>query len=188
MRIGLDFDGTIAAWGGAMARWMQENGRAPFDPDRHVVDQVSGEHLHEMVRAILATSLTLAMEPMDGALDAMRRLRAHHDLYVVTARNTDEGAWARRWIAQHAVPVTDVVETARASKADACRRLDLDVLLDDTPSALADLPAAGTLPVLLESRFRRDEPRDPALRIVDHWHDFEALCAALATPAGEPRR
>jgi uncharacterized HAD superfamily protein len=190
VRIGLDFDGTIAAWDGAMARWLRLNGGPAFDPARNITEQIPSEQLSEMVHAILATSLTMEMEPVEGALDAMRRLSDEHVLTVVTARDGDEGTWARRWIEYHGAPVDDVVLTARGSKADACRRLGIDVLLDDTPAVLSELldaPSVGTVPVLFLGIFWRDAPRPPGLHTVAHWQDFEALCAQLAPPAAKPR-
>ncbi len=193
MRIGLDFDGTIAAWGGAMERWMALNGDAPFDPDRNITEQLSRDELRAMVHEILATSLTLEMRPSDDAIEVMRRLAADHELYVVTARDDAEAAWASRWIARYGAPVTDLVFTSRESKAQSCGRLRLDVLLDDTPEVLTELIAApelATVPVLFESRFRSGDPRPPALRTVDHWHAFERVCGELAgatRAAGERR-
>ncbi|MBM3139921.1 MAG: hypothetical protein FJ027_13385 [Candidatus Rokubacteria bacterium] len=183
MRIALDFDGTIAGWGAAMDRWMRDQLGAELDPTRDVAEQMAREQLVAMVRAILGSELTLAMEPLPGALEAIARLSEAHALYVVTARNELEARFAREWLERHRVPLAGVLHTSSASKAPACDAIGADLLLDDTPAVLADLLPTPTRPVLLESRSRRAEPRPAGIHVVEHWAAFEALCARLSTMA-----
>ncbi|MEX2230336.1 MAG: hypothetical protein WEB13_11940 [Dehalococcoidia bacterium] len=179
MRIGLDFDGTIASWAGAMDRWLREAMGRPLDPDRHIVEQVTREQLQAMVGAILGTALTLEMTPEEGALDAMTRLARDHELLVITARHDHEAAFAAQWLERHGAPVGAVVSTGRALKADTCRELAIGVLLDDTADHLLALDATATVPVLFRTRFGNRAAQPPFIHVVEHWQAFEALCSRL---------
>jgi uncharacterized HAD superfamily protein len=186
MRIGLDFDGTIASWAGAMDAWLQAHAGRPLDRDRNVVEQVDRGQLQAMIRAILGTDLTLAMEPEDEALAVMERLATHHELIVITARDEHEASFAARWLEGHGAPVRDVVSTGRALKADSCRALAVDVLLDDTAEHLAALAALSgdpIRPVLFRSRFGNPAPQPAAIDVVEHWLEFEAWCASASAAA-----
>ena len=180
MKLGLDFDGTIANWAGAMDRWLQLHERRSLDREHDVRDQVTREQLREMVAAILGTALTFEMEPETDALPVMSRLAEQHELIVLTARHDDEAAFATQWLVRHGAPVREVVFTGRAAKFDACLRLGLEMLLDDTVAHLVPLPDGATLPVLFRSRFGERRPQPPTIRVVDNWLAFEVLCAELA--------
>ena len=179
MRIGLDFDGTIANWGGAMNRWLEEHVGRPLDRERNVTEQVTRAQLQTMVGAILGTALTFEMEPNDGALAVMSRLAVTHELLVITARHDGEAAFAAEWLERHGAPVLDVVSTGRALKAETCRLRAIDVLLDDTAEHLLALGSTGTVPVLFRGRFGSQQAPPQFVHIVDHWQAFEALCSRL---------
>lgn len=180
MKLGLDFDGTIASWAAAMDCWLREHAGRALDPDRHVIEQVDRDQLQAMIGAILGTALTLEMRPEDGALDVMTRLSAHHELLVVTARDDAEATFVAEWLARHGAPVDGIVSTGRALKADTCRRLAIDVLLDDTVEHLHALRESATVPVLFRSRFGNPAPQPPFVHVVEHWEAFETLCTRLA--------
>jgi hypothetical protein len=185
MRIGLDFDGTIAAWGSAMDRWMREQTGRPLEATRDVREQLDGDRLREMIRTIMAGELTLAMEPVPGALEAIERLSANHELRVVTARYDYEALWARRWLEQHGLGHIPLEYTDRGPKIGCCDRLGLSVMLDDTPAVLVEVAGTATLPVLLHSRFGAAIELPARVRTVPDWPMFEDVCAEVAgTVAG----
>ncbi|MPZ98316.1 MAG: hypothetical protein GEU80_03090 [Dehalococcoidia bacterium] len=185
MRIGIDFDGTLASWGDAMAAYLDERHGLPLAADRHVQDQLPEDIFVPMVRELMASEWTLAMPPLPGALDAMRLLSAEHELYVVTARHRHEAEWAARWVDHHGLWVQEVVHTDRAPKSAACRRLGLSVLLDDNLPVLAEICGTATVPAHL-----RPPPEaipwmptlddiPAAIRPIEHWPHFGELCREL---------
>lgn len=184
MRLALDFDGTIASWAGAMDRWLREQVGRPLDRDRNVVEQVTRAQLQTMVGAILGTDLTLAMTPEDEAIEVMASLAREHELLVITARHDHEAAFAAQWLEHHGAPIREVVSTGRALKADACRRLGVDVLLDDSAEHLHPLSDGATVPVLFRARFGNRAPQPPFVHIVEHWREFETLCRRLGEASG----
>src|SRR5262245_15835765 len=122
MKIGLDFDGTIADTTTTKIQYALETfGEAisaveTFGAGRSRL----GENRHrEMVRASYR-GWTARTEPMPGALEAIERLAHEHELYVITARVEDEIDHARAWLSERSVAVIEVLNTARAKKIDAC--------------------------------------------------------------------
>ena len=187
MRIGIDFDGTIADTTATKIRYALEVFGESITPvetfglagrgrlgDQRYVEMVQAAH----------QGWTHQAPPMPGALEAMRRLAVAHDLYVVTARNEDEVGPARQWLREFAVPAVEIVHTAGASKVDACRDLDVALMLDDLPTVLGELVGAGIEGALLETPYNRDLERHERLYLVPSWDHFVALAERLsATPA-----
>lgn len=182
MRIGLDFDGTIADTTGAKIRYAREvfglelnaleTWRAVGEP------RLGAERFREMVVAAHHEH-TEFTEPMPGVLEVIERLAVDHQLFIVTARTDAEVEWARRWVTARALPVQAVEHTNRASKLEASRRLGLDVLLDDSPPVLLDIAEAGIGAALIETEYNRALPRHLAIELVQHWPHFEELCRRL---------
>jgi uncharacterized HAD superfamily protein len=190
MRIGLDFDGTIVDTTTAKVRFARE----AFGEELSALEtwgQVGRERIGEarfmeMVRAS-HEELTLTAPPMPGARDAIARLARDHELFVVTARSDDELPWAEQWVAAHAPAISSVVHTNRGPKLDACRALEIELMLDDIPSVLHDLAEAGLGAALIEAEYNRDQPRHERVHAVPHWRDFVALCARQAAASTRPR-
>jgi uncharacterized HAD superfamily protein len=185
MRIGLDFDGTIADITWAKVRYAREAfgvDLAPEQTARPSAEPVLGrERYDDLVRVVHGSDLSLEMPPMPGALEVIDRLTVDHELIVVTARLDDEALLARQWLQAHEVPVSDLVHTARGSKADACRALDIRVHLDDLPRVFADIDHARTLPALIDTPYNRTQSRLAHVRVVEHWLAFEALVGEIAS-------
>jgi uncharacterized HAD superfamily protein len=189
MRIGIDFDGTIADASSAKIRYALERFGVELTPELTMrpggVPVIGLERYEAMVADIFGTELTLEFEPMPGALEVLRRLAAEHEIYVVTARLDHEVDLAARWLETRGVEVRGVRHTARGPKTDACRELGLGLYLDDTPAELARLAEgglceAGLCAALLETPYNREDDRHAAVRLVPDWPAFEVLCAETA--------
>lgn len=80
------------------------------------------------------------LDPIQGALDALRSLRRRYSLVLVTARSLREVDYTEHWLERHAPGVFDEVtfvhrwsgeDGALASKASICTELGADYLIDD---------------------------------------------------------
>jgi uncharacterized HAD superfamily protein len=189
MRIGLDFDGTIADSASAKIRYAGERWGVDLTPAQTMrpgaVPLLGRERYDAMVADVFGSELSLEMEPMPGALEALSRLGAEHELYVVTARLDHEVGLAARWLSRHGIEVRAIRHTSRGPKDDACRTLGVAVHLDDSPGELVRLAegglcAEGLCAALLETAYNAGDERHEALRLVPDWPAFEALCAELA--------
>ncbi len=183
MRIGLDFDGTIADASGAKMRYASERYGVALTRAQTMrpgaVPLIGRERYDTMIANVFGTSITMEMEPMPGAVEALRRLARAHDLFVVTARLDHEVPLATRWLDRHAIPIRELRNTGRGRKAEPCVALRLDVMLEDSPAELVALPAGGPAPALLETPYNADEARADHWHRVPDWAAFETLCARL---------
>ncbi len=190
MRIGLDFDGTIADASGGKMRYAAERWGVTLTRAQTMrpgaIPLLGRERYEQMIGDLFGSALTEEMEPMPGALDALRRLGAEHDLYVVTARLDHEVAFATQWLETHGVGIRELRNSARGRKAAPCAALQLAVMLEDSPAELAALPVAAPAAVLLATPYNAEDAR------ADHWHEvpdwaaFETLCRRLASDGGRP--
>lgn len=181
MRIGLDFDDTLADFRTLLAT--ETRSRFGIELTRGVRgrDIVGEERWDAFLKEILDGDATLYLDPRPGAVEVTRRLAERHELIVLTARHEHEAPHAKAWLERHRIPVAAFVTTGREAKAPLARDLGLGVHLDDTPHIFdAFHPAHPTVPALILSG-SWDQPASPPahLRMVEHWLAFEALVGDL---------
>lgn len=187
MRIGIDFDDTLADWGvmltdQARARWnldlvdLHSAGGTPQE-------QVGDEAWRRLILDLLETDLGLAIPTKPGAAEVTRTLAEQHELVVLTARHDYEAVFVEPWLRSHDIPIRRVVATSRASKDSYAHDLGLRVHLDDTArvfDTFVDHPCASVL--LTGSVFDRHEEPAPHVRSVESWHRFGELVRELDAP------
>lgn len=193
MRLGIDFDNTLADFLGLLMRLTQE--RTGFDlrtawatgEDGEALAQaaIGRETLDALIEEIDLTDLTGSIQPMPGALEVVNRLATRHEIVILTARTDSESVNAHRWLEKYRVPVSGFIATARASKAPHALKHGLGVHLDDTASVLSDFDEAHpTVPALLEHPMNARAPRAAHWRSVEHWLAFERLVETLEQERG----
>ncbi len=194
LRIGLDFDDTIADFSALLARCARERWGVEMHhlrgEGRTLADVIGQEATDALIIEMLETDLSLRMSPKPGALDAIRRLAERHELIVVTARHEHEADAPRRWLQRHDVPVGDFVATGREPKSMAADTYELAVHLDDTPAVFDHFVDHRTVSALYRDAAwpRRGAPETPLLphvREIDHWRRFERLVGELAEARDE---
>lgn len=191
MRLGIDFDNTLADFGGLLRHITLE--RTGFDlrsvreanPDVTDIEAaihaaVGRERFEALIAEIEQTDLTLEMEPRPAAIEVARRLAARHEIVVVTARTVPDAEAARRWLRRYDIPVAEVIATAYAPKAAHAAEQGLVVHLDDAVSVIEAFDEAHpTVPALLAHPMNAGAPRAAHWRAVEDWRAFEALVEAL---------
>ncbi|MDO9444833.1 MAG: hypothetical protein Q7K37_05905 [Dehalococcoidia bacterium] len=190
MRIGLDFDDTLADFSALLVELVAA--RFGFDlramhaegkPGRPLA---GAERWDAMILEMLETDLTLAMPPKPDAVEIAQRLAERHELVVLTSRYDREMPFLHAWLDQHGIRTTDVLWTNRESKAPPARQHGLGVLFDDTARNFEDFVEHPTVPALFLGA--AVSPRAPEygahVRAISHWREFEVLVEALE--AGNP--
>jgi 5'(3')-deoxyribonucleotidase len=179
LRIGLDFDGTLADTVGAGATYLREVEGITLQPHELIWPPGLQYLGRERFMQMLADDRFMeVLEFVPGALEVTRSLMEFADVFVVTARYEEETAPARRWLDGHGLRFVDIVSTDNGSKVDACRALRLDIHFDDTLTHTADVMAeTDTILALLSAPWNDLSPA-----IGDHsenrphvhatWHDF----------------
>ncbi|MSQ31490.1 MAG: hypothetical protein EXR64_05665 [Dehalococcoidia bacterium] len=178
MRIGIDFDGVLAHTMPAMVAYAAEHiGIAlseaecmrPGGPIR------LGEAGYvALVRDTHETPYALTFASTEVTFEALQRLSEAHEVFVVTNRAGAALARAEEWLTARSMRamLSDLVSASTgAGKADAARRLGLDVLLDDWPENLVGLDAA-TQPVLWSASYNLDASLPAGVRRVHGWAAF----------------
>lgn len=188
MRIGIDFDDTLADWGvmltsEATRRWaldlaaLHASGGKPED---HV-----GEDWRKLILELLETELSLTIPVKPGAIEVTRELAEQHELVVLTARHEHESAFVSPWLEEHGIPIKRVISTSRAPKHTYATDLELAVHLDDTARVFDDFvdhTCASAL--LVGSVFDRHEEPLAHVLSVESWQRFADLVRELE--AGVP--
>ncbi|MPZ98315.1 MAG: hypothetical protein GEU80_03085 [Dehalococcoidia bacterium] len=184
MRIALDFDGTIADAVGAKVRYARERYAVTLPPEDSMrpgaVPLMGLEAYEQMIRDVFGSPLTLEMEPMPGAVQALHRLQRDHELYVVTARLDEEVDYAGTWLHDRGIEVQDIHHTRRGPKVAPCEALEAAVLLEDSATELTYFGTHAACMALLETPYNRELERLDHWRLVPDWPAFEVLCEELA--------
>lgn len=194
MKIGLDFDDTLADFSEMLVRLTQE--RFGIDllelhrQGKPGKPEVGAERWDAMLKEMLETDLTVEMAPKVEAVEVAQRLAARHDLVILTARHDREMPSARRWLERYAIPTAHIIWTDRGSKAAPSREHGLAVLFDDTAKNFDDFgehPTVAALFVGATTSPRAQQPAEHVRHHLSHWREFEALVARLEeAEAGHP--
>ena len=128
----------------------------------------------------------LGLEPIPGAAECLEELHAKYDLALVTARDPEYAEVTEAWIEKYFAGVFDRVvlgighsERGERSitKADVCRQIGADVLVDDQVGHLAGAAEAGVRTFLFGGYpWNRSQPLPQNTVRVSNWDE---VCAAL---------
>lgn len=170
LRIGIDFDGTLADSIGAAARFLEEFDGivlAPHErrwpPGR---ERIGGERFAAMIaddRFFDRLEFVPAAEPV------MRQLVEEAEVFLVTARTEEQTAPVRRWLAARDLSLAGFASTGYTQKTEACRALRLDVHFDDMLAHTQDLGReTSTTLALLAAPWNDLTPTTGELREGEH--------------------
>ena len=140
LRIGIDFDGTLADTINAAAAFLRDVEGIALEPhEMHWPpgrDRISGERFVEM---ITDQRFFDRLEFVPGAEAVTRRLLQDASVFLVTARNETQTTPVRRWLESRDLHFDVIVATSYESKVKSCRELRLDVHFDDMLGHTADV-------------------------------------------------
>ncbi|ARN83220.1 hypothetical protein [Methylocystis bryophila] len=200
MRIGVDFDNTLACYDGVFHRAALERGLIPQDlpaGKNDVRDYLNGsgrgEEFTELQGYVYGARMDLAaLYP--GVLDFLEAAREQeHALFVVSHKTRrplrgapyDLHAAARAFLegqcGRYLAPDSVFFEETKELKIARIAALDLDVFIDDLPEILT-MPGfpTRTAPILFDPDGRFAEGVATAPRVTRHG-SWSALAAALLT-------
>jgi phosphoglycolate phosphatase-like HAD superfamily hydrolase len=195
MRIGLDFDDTLADFSEMLVRLTTERfGIDLLDLHRQGKPgkpEVGAERWDVMLKEMLETDLTLEMAPKHEAVEIAQRLASRHELVILTARYEREMPSALRWLKRHGIPTTQVIWTDRGLKSGPAREHGLTVLFDDTAKNFDDFDGHPTVPALFLNATVSPRAQEPAAHVrhhLNHWREFEALVERMEAEGGAAAR
>ncbi len=120
-----------------------------------VVWGVSGDEAEKRAVFLHEQRFHRQLQPIPGALDAIKKLKQKHRLVVVTARRRMIIDDTIDWIAEHFPDVFDDIrflhmfeDEAHKTKAEICTSLGADILIDDSVSHVTTMAECGKQAVL----------------------------------------
>ena len=188
MKIGLDFDDTLADFSEMLVRLTHER----FGIDLLALHregkpgkpEVGAERWDALLKEMLEGDLTLEMAPKDDAVEVARRLAARHELVILTARYDREMPSLRGWLERHDIPTSQIIWTDRGPKDAAAREHGLAVLFDDTAKNFTAFGDHPTIPALFVGATVSPRPQEVPAHVrhhLNHWREFETLVTRIET-------
>lgn len=161
MKIGIDFDGTIADTNQIKSRWIQDQlgiSVPPYMTDRTSCIPIIGKENYKLMGiSVYSPDSTANLAPVPGALDAIERLKQNHSILIITARTRNKLRPAEEWLASHRATVDlEVlsVKVSEKSKVQVCLDNHVNALVDDDEGHLVGLEDTGIAAIL----FKRNAP------------------------------
>lgn len=162
LTVAVDLDGVTCDLVGGLRSWAIRCGMPAdmlTDPDDY--DFAAWGFCPTSTAAAIAAAtsggdLFATLNPMPGAIDAIRRLQVVHRVCFVTARAQQPGtaaleiAQTGRWLAAHGLLPAPVHFTADKTS------VTFDVLIDDHPHNIAAARAVGRVAVVYDHPYNRD--------------------------------
>ncbi len=191
MRLGIDFDNTLADFGGLLRAITLERTGVDFrairaaNPDVADIEAlcyaaVGRERFDALSAEIVLADHSTRIESRPGAIEVMRRLGARHEIVLLTARSEAESVTPRRWLEHHGLRVAGFVTTATGPKATHAIEHSLAAHLDDSVAVFEAFDDAHpTVPVLMAHPMNAAHPRAAHWRSVEDWLAFERLVETL---------
>jgi len=153
----------------------------------HLVHGGTPEYISDLVYAFHDEREFLEIEPITGALEAVHRLQQLGELHFVTARQEAIAQKTHDWIKKHFgiekdrihlgnhwAKKTDAVKTQR-TKAEMCRAIQADILIDDAPSYALECAGAGMKVFLFdlegEYKWNKPTPLHENITRVHSWYE-----------------
>ena len=162
MRIGVDLDDTICRTSEIVhekiEEYAKELGLNPLDimNDEYLKQEFFNRYLKEVYTNV---------EVKKGVVDALRRLRNKgNKIYIITARNNssskkikDVEKITKEWLDRNGIVVDDIIISAYGdTKASACKKHLIDLMIDDNPYNYKKVIGTGTKCLLFDDRGRYD--------------------------------
>lgn len=204
MRIGIDVDGVLTdLWS-----YQLQAGERFFRRRAAVPDTLA---VQEMFRCSKALDLLFWVVHFpdycrrcppreDAAAELAGLAAAGHRLYLITSRKFAAGktlpgacsrAWLRTWLAENGFSVAGIHFCTEAAapeeKERMCRRLGIDLMIDDNPDICEYLAHRGFRVLLFDAPYNR-AVRHPRITRVRNWRCAGAEIARLAAPAAPCRK
>lgn len=178
MRIGIDLDDTICRTTEKVHEKLEEYGKKEgLNP----LDIMNDDLLKEKFYDIYLEEIYKTVEIKRNVSKVLNRIKNRgNELYIITARSKkylskerdiDIFSITDKWLSDNNIKVDGIIISAYGErKASACKRLKIDLMIDDDPYNYKKIVATGTKCLLFDDRERYDLRKD----YVTNWLDIES--------------
>ena len=176
--IGFDFDGVIADIGEAFVRLAcTRHGYCDLDLERISSFQVDtcidlpAPVIEQIFDDILDDSIAVGLKPIEGSIDALKRLSDHGPLTIITARPRVEPvhAWLMHHFDQHRCEIRLVSSGHHDDKERFIREHNIVYFIDDRAETCKMLARSGLKPLVFAQPWNRDQHDLPS---VSSWREI----------------
>jgi len=180
MRLGVDIDGVVAdtfpLLVGELNKFFQVD-LALRDVNDYNIFKVYGLNEAEILQFLGAKEKTIMEGPAvkDGAVECLRVLDQKHTIYLVSARYEKYRPQTEEWLRKHAVPYHGLVLLGSHDKREVCRRMAVDLFIEDSLKNAHQLSACGIPVLLFDAPYNQGEL--PSL--VRRCHSWEEIISLI---------
>ncbi len=119
------------------------------------------------------------IEPLDGAIDAVKKLKTENKLYLITSRQDDFKDKTRAWIDKHLSNTFDKVLHSNAypkngtgrKKSGLCDRLNIDALIEDNLDYAIECAKPDRKMILFKYPWNEQRKKPKGIYIVTSWNE-----------------
>ncbi len=162
MRIGIDLDDTICQTTEIVRNRLE---RYAKEENLNPLDIINDDTLKYSFFSIYLEDIYSNVEVKKNAESVLKRLRTkRNEIFVVTARRsdyvpsvTDVIKITEKWLADKNIEVDGIITSAYGeTKADVCKRYNIDIMIDDDPYNYKKIISSGTKCLLFDDKERYD--------------------------------
>lgn len=88
------------------------------------------------------------MQPRDNAVEVINELGKEHVIYLISARFNMHYELTMNWLNKYSIKSKDVIFTEGKSKIDVCKKIGIDIFIEDSILNTLEIIKLG-IPVLL---------------------------------------
>ena len=187
MRIGIDFDETIADSMAMILKLHNEQYGTKYKREEvteYHVENIWGGSKEEWTAKLdefFSAKNARHLDPVVGAIAAIDALKhAGHELYIVTARRDINAEATERWLTKHFSSTFKSVHygnvrsddpAKKREKAEICKELGVELMIDDHMGVAKNCSEAGIKVLLLDQPWNQGE-LPPGVTRVYSWEEI----------------
>ena len=185
MKIAIDLDEIIAGFLDAFIKYHNNTYKTTFHKSdffsyqfwkviggtrEEAIDKVYGFHDSHYFDEI---------EPLDGAIEAIKNLKTNNVLYLITSRQDDFIEKTRIWIEKHLPNIFDKILHSNAypkngtsrKKSDLCDRLNVDALIEDNLDYVIECIKQDRKIILFRYPWNEQTVKPKGIYVVSGWNE-----------------
>lgn len=187
MKIGIDIDEVLAKLAPELTWFYNEKFNKNYDPanqkeyDLTKLWECSIEVANETVWQFYDSPKFEKIKTIQGAKTAVKKLLKQHEMIAITARPSHVEVKTRNWIEKHYPKVFREIyftghyftaEEKRVTKGDICKKLGIELMIDDHFEYALDCSQKGINVLLMDAAWNREVVLPGNVRRVKGWREI----------------
>ena len=189
MKIGIDLDDTLGQSMKAFAAFSNDRYKTNLKiEDMKVYDlekiiNLSKEGTIKRLNEFHDTFYGKKIEPFDGAVETLKKLKKNNELYIVTSRGNDMRGITEKWVGKNfpnifiGIYFTNefVYSNAKMTKKTVCNNFGIDILIEDNLGYAAGCMAPNRKILLFDRPWNQTNKLPKGIVRVHSWKEIYKL-------------